>query len=68
MYESCEIMLRCAVGVTDGFKVVVGLHQASLLVAMVMDRLSDNIRQESPWTVIFLDDIVICSGSRRRTV
>ena len=26
MYESCETMLRCAVGMTEGFKVEVGLH------------------------------------------
>ncbi|KAK2863346.1 hypothetical protein Q5P01_002879 [Channa striata] len=26
-----------------------------------MDRLTDEVRQESPWTMMFADDIVICS-------
>ena len=29
MYESCKTMVRCAVGVTEKFKVEVGLHQGS---------------------------------------
>ena len=29
--------------------------------AMVMDRLTDEVRQESLWTMMFADDIVICS-------
>ncbi|KAK4323664.1 hypothetical protein Pmani_005638 [Petrolisthes manimaculis] len=33
------------------------------LFAMVMDRLTDEVRQESPWTMMFAD-IVICSESR----
>lgn len=31
---------------------------------MVMDRLGDEVRQQSPWTVMFADNIVICSESR----
>ena len=30
---------------------------------MVMDKLMDDIRQESLWTMMFADDIVICSES-----
>lgn len=33
---------------------------------MVMDRLTNKIRQESLWTTMLVDDIVICSGSRLR--
>ena len=47
MYESCKTAVRCAVGVTEEFKVEMGLHQ-SLLVSMVMDRLTDEVREESP--------------------
>ncbi|KAK3533150.1 hypothetical protein QTP70_011138 [Hemibagrus guttatus] len=32
----------------------------------VMDQLSEEVRQESPWTVMFADDIVICSESREQ--
>ena len=55
--------VRCAVGVTEGFEVKVGLHQGSALspclFAMVMDRMTDDIRDEAPWTMMFADDIVI---------
>ncbi|KAF7651214.1 hypothetical protein LDENG_00113870 [Lucifuga dentata] len=70
MYESCKTVVRCAVGVTEEFKVEVGLHQGSalspFLFAVVMDRLTDEVRQESPWTMMFADDIVICSESREQ--
>ncbi|TKS65679.1 RNA-directed DNA polymerase from mobile element jockey [Collichthys lucidus] len=63
-------VVRCVVGVTEEFKVEVGLHQGSalspFLFAMVMDRLTDEVRQESPWTMMFADDIVICSKSREQ--
>ena len=55
-------------GVTEGFEVKVGLHQGSALspclFAMVMDRITDDIREEAPWTMMFADDIVICSESK----
>ncbi|KAK3562532.1 hypothetical protein QTP86_000661 [Hemibagrus guttatus] len=34
--------------------------------AIVMDQLSEEVRQESPWTMMFADDIVICSESREQ--
>ncbi|KAK3515291.1 hypothetical protein QTP70_013489 [Hemibagrus guttatus] len=55
---------------TEEFKVEVGLHQGSALspylFAIVMDQLSEEVRQESPWTMMFADDIVICSESREQ--
>ena len=33
---------------------------------MVMDRLTDEVRRESPWTMMFADDFVFCSESRAR--
>ena len=64
------LQLRCSVGMTEGFKVEVGLHQGSalspFLFAMVMDRLTDEVRQESPWNMLFADDIVIFSESKEQ--
>ncbi|KAK3516328.1 hypothetical protein QTP70_009381 [Hemibagrus guttatus] len=31
-----------------------------------MDQLSEEVRQESPWTMMFADDIVICNESREQ--
>ncbi|KAK3520002.1 hypothetical protein QTP70_010838 [Hemibagrus guttatus] len=68
MYERSRTVVRCAVGQTEEFKVEVGLHQAlsPFLFAIVMDQLSQKVRQESPWTMMFADDIVICSESREQ--
>ncbi|KAK3526321.1 hypothetical protein QTP70_022740 [Hemibagrus guttatus] len=70
MYERSRTVVRCAVGQTEEFKVKVGLHQGSalspFLFAIVMDQLSEEVRQESPWTMMFADDIVICSESREK--
>ncbi|KAK3539337.1 hypothetical protein QTP70_001209 [Hemibagrus guttatus] len=70
MYERSRTVVRCAVGQTEEFKVEVGLHQGSalspFLFAIVMDQLSEEVRQESPWTMMFAEDIVICSESREQ--
>ncbi|KAK3530747.1 hypothetical protein QTP70_000813 [Hemibagrus guttatus] len=70
MYERSRTVVRCAVGQTEEFKVEVGLHQGSalspFLFAMVLDQLSEEVRQESPWTMMVADDIVICSESREQ--
>ncbi|KAK3515930.1 hypothetical protein QTP86_004742, partial [Hemibagrus guttatus] len=70
MYERSRTVVRCAVGQTEEFKVEVGLHQGSalspFLFAIVMDQLSEEVRQESPWMMMFADDIVICSESREQ--
>ena len=52
MYDDSPIAVRWAVGVTEGFEVKVALHQGSALspclFAMVMDRMTDEIREEAP--------------------
>ena len=63
IYEGSETVVRCAVGTAKSFKVKVGLHQGSalspFLFAVIMDRLTDEVRREPPWTMLFADDIVI---------
>ena len=67
MYEKSETVVRCAAGTTESFKVKVGLHQRSalsvFLFAVIMDRLTDKVRREPPWTMLFADDIVICEDT-----
>ena len=45
IYDSSMTVVRCTVGVMDGFQLEVGLHQGSALslfvIAMVNDRLTD---------------------------
>ncbi|KAK3569876.1 hypothetical protein QTP86_006746 [Hemibagrus guttatus] len=70
MYERSRTVVRRVVGQTEEFKMEVGLHQElalkSFLFAMVMDQLSEEVRQESPWTMMFADYIVIYSESREQ--
>ena len=70
MYNISTTAVRYAVGVTEGFEVKVGLHQGSALspylFAMVMNMMTDDIREEAPWTMMFADDIVICSENSWR--
>ena len=68
MYEGSKPVVRCTVGTTESFKVKVGLHQGSalspFLFAVIIDRLTDEVRREPPWTMLFADYIVICEETR----
>ena len=68
MYKSNMTVVRCAAGVTDGFKVEVRLHQglalSPFLFVMVMDRLTDEVTQELLCTRVFLDHAAIYSERR----
>ena len=70
MYEGSKAVMRCAVGTTESFKVKVGLHQESalspFLFAVIMDRLTDEVRREPPWTMLFGDNILICKETRQK--
>ena len=70
MYEESEtVVIRCAVGTAESFKVKVGLHQGSVLspflFAVIIDRLTDEVRREPPWAMLFANDIVICEETRK---
>ena len=65
MYHQCANVVRCAAGTSESFAVEVGLHQGSafspFLFAIMMDSLTENIRKESPWQMMFVDDMVLCA-------
>ena len=69
MYYDSTTSVRCAVGAMEVFDVKVGLHQGSALspclCAMVMGRMTDEIREEASWTMMFADDNVICGESKK---
>ena len=68
MYRDSQTQIRCVGGLSEPFYVTVGLHQVStlspLLFIIVMDCLTEDIRRESPWDVMFADDVVSCTETR----
>ena len=68
MFERSEAAVRYGVGTTESFKVKVRLHKESalslFLFAVIMDRLTVEVRKEPPWTMLFADDIAICKKTR----
>ena len=69
MYDGATTIVRSAAGLTKEFKVGVGLHQGSVLspflFAIIIDRLTEDIRKDAPWDMLFADDIVLCRQNHR---
>ena len=59
---------RCASGTREPSAVEIGLHQGSafspFLFAIMMDSLTENIRKEAPWQMMFADDVVLCAREK----
>ena len=66
--EGSRTRVRSSVGTTEEFCVRVGLHQGSslspYLFNLLMDDSVQNIKEETPWTMLFADDIVLVDESR----
>ena len=63
MYDRATTTVRSAAGLTEELKVGVELHQdsalSSFLFAIIMDKLTEDIRKDAPWDMLFADDIVL---------
>ena len=63
MYDGATTTVRCAAGLTKEFKVGVGFHQGSalsrFLFAIIIDKLTEDIRKDAPWDMLFADDIML---------
>ena len=63
MYDRATTTVRSKAGLTEEFKVGVRLHQGSalspFLFAVIMDKLTEDIRKDIPWDMLFADDIVL---------
>ena len=68
LYRNVKTSVRSAVGRTENFQVRVGLHQGSalspLLFNIVLDVLTENVREEPPWCLFYADDIVLLARNR----
>ena len=70
MYDRATTTVRSAAGFTEEFKVGVGLHQGSALspfhFAIIIDRLTEDIRKDAPSNMLFADDIVLYRQNYRK--
>ena len=61
MYDGAIITVRSAEGLTEEFKVVVGVHQGSalspFLFVIIIDRPTEDIRKDAPRDMLFAFDI-----------
>ena len=68
MYHQCETVVRWAAGTSEPFAVEVGLHKGSafspFLFAIMIDSLTENIRKEASWQMMFADDVVLCAREK----
>lgn len=67
MYEGAATTVRCGLGGTKSFEIRVGVHQGSclspLLFIIVMDAVSEFVRREVPWDMLYADDLIIAEDS-----
>ena len=70
MYDGATTTVRSAEVLTEKFKVGVGLHQGSalspFLFAIIMDKLTEDIRKDAPWDMLFADDRVLSRQNCRK--
>ena len=70
MYDESTTTVRSAAGLIEEFKVGVGLHQGSalspFLFAIIMDNLTEDIRKDALWDMLFADDIVLSRQNHKK--
>ena len=68
MYRLSKTQVVTQEGENEYFPIDVGLHQGSalspLLFIIIMDVLTENIKKDTPWAMMFADDLVLCAMTR----
>ena len=69
MYDGATTTVRSAAGLTKEFKIGVKLYQGSalspFLFAIIIDRLTEDIKKDAPWDMLFADDVVLSIQNHR---
>ena len=63
MYQGATTCVKSKQGTSEHFEVGIGLHQGSslspFLFIMLVDKISQDVRNELPWELLYADDIAI---------
>ena len=69
IYNGAITTVRSAAGLTEDFKVGVELLQGSalspFLFAIIIDKLTEDIKKDTPWDMLFADDILLSRQNHR---
>ena len=67
LYKGCKTVLSVDWELSSSFSVKVGVHQGSalspVLLIMVMDFLTEDVREGSLMELLYADDLVLCGES-----
>ena len=68
MYAGCKTSVMTSAGETKEIEIEVVLHQGSaispLLFVIIIDVITEEIEEGTPWTTLFADDLVLCDPDR----
>ena len=68
MYRSVQATVRSSLGETEKLEVKVGLHQGStlspFLFNIVMEVMTDGVREGAPLCIMYADDVVLCAETK----
>ena len=69
IYAGCKTSVMTSAGRTKEIKIEVGLHQGSalspLLFVIIIDVITEEINEGTPWAMLFADDLVLCDPDRQ---
>ena len=69
MYAGCKTSVMTSAGRTKETEIEVGLHQGSalspLLFVIIIDVITVEIDEGTPWAMLFADDLVLCDPDRQ---
>ena len=67
MYDGASTTVRTGAGNTMIFEIRVGVHQESclspLLFIIVMDAVSEMVRRDVPWDMLYAHDLIVAEAS-----
>ena len=68
MYAGCKTSVMTSAGRTKEIEIEVGLHQGSALspqlFVIIIDVITEEIDDGTPWAMLFADDLVLCDPGR----